>query len=65
MSFVFQLNLDAVWTVIFGVPASKPVSIATRDDFCQDAAVVLLAMIRFMLNQVCWHLFYVLHFEAL
>jgi hypothetical protein len=51
----FQLNLDKVWTVIFGVPASKPVSIAAKEkqtDLCPEAAIVILSMIRSMLNQV-------------
>jgi hypothetical protein len=51
-----QLNLDAVWTVIFGVPASKPVSVIAKEklktELCPDAALVLLALIRHMLNQV-------------
>ena len=50
-----QLNLDAVWTVIFGVPASKPVSVIAKEklktELCPDAALVLLALIRHMLNQ--------------
>lgn len=52
---IFQLNLDAVWTVIFGVPASKPVSIVAKEkhtQLCPDAALVILTMIRTMLNQV-------------
>ncbi|XP_052069301.1 WD repeat and FYVE domain-containing protein 3-like isoform X1 [Mytilus californianus] len=49
-----QLNLDQVWTVIFGVPASKPVSAIAKEkqaELCPDAALVLLALIRHMLNQ--------------
>ncbi|XP_069124433.1 WD repeat and FYVE domain-containing protein 3-like isoform X2 [Argopecten irradians] len=48
-----QLNLDAVWTVIFGVPASKPVSIVAKEkhtELCPDAALVIMSMIRSMLN---------------
>ncbi|CAL1540511.1 unnamed protein product, partial [Lymnaea stagnalis] len=47
------LNVDAVWTVIFGVPASKPMHILSREtvDLCPDAALVLLAMIRYMINE--------------
>ncbi|XP_070185825.1 WD repeat and FYVE domain-containing protein 3-like isoform X2 [Littorina saxatilis] len=49
-----QLSLDAVWTVIFGVPASKPVVVPSREqvDLCPDAAMVILAMVRSMLNQL-------------
>ncbi|XP_076455501.1 WD repeat and FYVE domain-containing protein 3-like isoform X2 [Babylonia areolata] len=49
-----QLSLDSVWTVIFGVPASKPVVVLAREqvDLCPDAAMVILAMIRSMLNQL-------------
>ncbi|XP_061175428.1 WD repeat and FYVE domain-containing protein 3-like isoform X2 [Saccostrea echinata] len=49
-----ELNIDKVWTVIFGVPASKPVSIAAKEkhaDLCPEAAFVILSMIRSMLNQ--------------
>ncbi|XP_056017801.1 WD repeat and FYVE domain-containing protein 3-like isoform X2 [Ostrea edulis] len=49
-----ELNLDKVWTVIFGVPASKPVSIAAKEkqaDLCPEASIVILSMIRSMLNQ--------------
>lgn len=50
---MLQLSLDAVWTVIFGVPASKPVVVAREQvDLCPDAAMVILAMVRSMLNQV-------------
>ncbi|XP_048248442.1 WD repeat and FYVE domain-containing protein 3-like isoform X1 [Haliotis rufescens] len=47
-----RLNLDAVWTVIFGVPASKPVVLLAREkvDLVPDAAFVILSMIRAMLN---------------
>ncbi|KAL5018829.1 hypothetical protein ScPMuIL_004551 [Solemya velum] len=47
-----QFNLDAIWTVIFGVPTSKPV--LTRDtqmDLCAESALVILSMIRSILNQ--------------
>ncbi|KAK7508020.1 hypothetical protein BaRGS_00000985, partial [Batillaria attramentaria] len=49
-----QLSLDSVWTVIFGVPASKPVVVLAREqvDMCPDAAMVILAMVRSMLNQL-------------
>ncbi|XP_035824115.1 WD repeat and FYVE domain-containing protein 3 isoform X2 [Aplysia californica] len=47
------LNIDSVWTVLFGVPASKPMHLLSREgiDLCPDAALVLLAMIRHMLNE--------------
>ncbi|XP_059163899.1 WD repeat and FYVE domain-containing protein 3-like isoform X2 [Physella acuta] len=48
------LNVDAVWTVIFGVSSSKPMHILSREaiDLCPDAALVLLAMIRCMINEM-------------
>ncbi|KAL3875787.1 hypothetical protein ACJMK2_033704 [Sinanodonta woodiana] len=49
-----QLNLDAVWTVIFGAPSSKPASIIAKEtsiDLCPEAALVILAMVRHILNQ--------------
>ncbi|KAI8741991.1 WD repeat and FYVE domain-containing protein 3 isoform X1 [Biomphalaria glabrata] len=47
------LNVDSVWTVIFGVPACKPMHLLSREtiDLCPDAALVLLAMIRQMINE--------------
>lgn len=54
-SLLIQLNLDKVWTVIFGIPANKPVSLTTKEkqaDLCPEAAIVILSMIRSMLNQV-------------
>ncbi|KAH9494853.1 WD repeat and FYVE domain-containing protein 3, partial [Bulinus truncatus] len=48
-----KLSVDSVWTVIFGVPASKPMHLLSREsvDLCPDAALVLLAMIRQMINE--------------
>ncbi|BFZ02583.1 hypothetical protein BsWGS_05621 [Bradybaena similaris] len=48
-----QLSVDSVWTVIFGCPASKPMQSLAREstDLCPDAALVLLAMIRYILNE--------------
>ncbi|XP_041362357.1 WD repeat and FYVE domain-containing protein 3-like isoform X2 [Gigantopelta aegis] len=48
-----ELNLDAIWSVIFGVPASTPVSLIAKEkvELVPDAALVILAMIRSMLNQ--------------
>lgn len=54
-SLLIKLNLDKVWTVIFGIPANKPVSLTTKEkqaDLCPEAAIVILSMIRSMLNQV-------------
>ncbi|ESO89055.1 hypothetical protein LOTGIDRAFT_154132 [Lottia gigantea] len=48
-----ELSLDAVWTVIFGVPASKPVSLLAKEkvELCSEAAIVILAMIRNAVNE--------------
>ncbi|XP_050392525.2 WD repeat and FYVE domain-containing protein 3 [Patella vulgata] len=48
-----ELSLDAVWTVIFGVPASKPVSLLAKErvELCSDAAIVILSMIRNAVNE--------------
>ncbi|XP_074647224.1 WD repeat and FYVE domain-containing protein 3-like [Tubulanus polymorphus] len=49
-----QFDLDSVWTFIFGVPASQTMSSARKDvkpEICPEAALVILAMIRAMLNQ--------------
>ncbi|GFS12293.1 WD repeat and FYVE domain-containing protein 3 [Elysia marginata] len=48
-----NFNVDSVWSVIFGVAASKPMNLITKDsmDVCPDAALVLLAMIRNMTNE--------------
>ena len=56
--FIFQLNLDTVWTVIFNVPISKSVSALMSDNsiqMCSDAALILLAMVRSLLNPVSTH----------
>ena len=52
---LFQLNLDTIWTVIFNVPISKSVSALMSDSsiqMCSDAAIILLAMVRSLLNPV-------------
>lgn len=52
---LFQLNLDVIWTVIFGVPASRPVFMANKEskiEICLEASMVILSMVRSMLNEV-------------
>ena len=52
---IFQLHLDTIWTVIFNVPISKSVSALMSDNsihMCSDAALILLAMVRSLLNPV-------------
>ncbi|XP_064637335.1 WD repeat and FYVE domain-containing protein 3-like isoform X3 [Lineus longissimus] len=47
-------DLDSVWTYIFGVPASQPMTGNRKEakpDICPEATLVILAMIRSMLNQ--------------
>lgn len=49
-----QLNLDVIWTVIFGVPASRPVFMANKEskiEICLEASMVILSMVRSMLNE--------------
>ncbi|GFN82004.1 WD repeat and fyve domain-containing protein 3, partial [Plakobranchus ocellatus] len=48
-----SMNVDSVWSVIFGVPATKPMNLLTKEnvDLCPDAALVLLAMIRNMISE--------------
>ena len=56
MYILFQFNLDTVWTVIFGGVEAKPVIVKGRNhkmELCSEAAAVLLAMVRTLLNQVC------------
>ena len=46
-----KLDLDAIWTYIFGVPASQSVvPIVQKTDLSMDAVVVILGMVRAMLN---------------
>ena len=52
---LFQFDLDSIWQSVFGVPSSQPITAIKRDpkaEMCADGAVVMLAMIRAMLNQV-------------
>lgn len=47
-----KLDLDNVWSFMFGVPASQSVtSLSGRVSLCPEAVTVLLAMVRTMLNQ--------------
>ncbi|KAG1679752.1 WD repeat and FYVE domain-containing protein 3 [Nymphon striatum] len=47
-----QFDLDSIWLYIFGVPASQSASaIANKREICPDVILVLLAMVRYMLNQ--------------
>ncbi|RZF45662.1 hypothetical protein LSTR_LSTR010613 [Laodelphax striatellus] len=47
-----KLDLDNVWSFMFGVPASQSVTaMSGRVNLCPEAVIVLLAMVRTMLNQ--------------
>ena len=49
----FQFDLDSMWTYIYGVPANQRVpSNNAKRELNVEAACVVLAMIRAMLNQV-------------
>ena len=51
--YFFQFDLDSMWTYIYGVPANQRVpSNNAKGDLNVEAACVVLAMIRAMLNQV-------------
>lgn len=65
-----QFDLDSIWTFIFGVPASSATVVGSIHNMCTEAAFLLLAMLRSMLNLVslqascfrnmhprsnCWH----------
>lgn len=47
-----QFDLDSIWTFIFGVPASSGTVVASIHSVCTEAAFLLLAMLRSMLNLV-------------
>lgn len=48
----FQLDLDSIWTFVFGVPASQcATTISGRVSLCPEAAIAILTMVRAMLNQ--------------
>ncbi|KAG7173359.1 WD repeat and FYVE domain-containing protein 3-like [Homarus americanus] len=47
-----KLDLDSIWTFVFGVPASQcATTISGRVSLCPEAAIAILAMVRAMLNQ--------------
>ncbi|XP_068245244.1 WD repeat and FYVE domain-containing protein 3 isoform X2 [Palaemon carinicauda] len=47
-----KLDLDSIWTFVFGVPASQcATTISGRVSLCPEAAIALLAMVRALLNQ--------------
>ncbi len=65
-----QFDLDSIWTFIFGIPASSATVVGSIHNMCTEAAFLLLAMLRSMLNLVslqascfrnmhprsdCWH----------
>ncbi|XP_035247122.1 WD repeat and FYVE domain-containing protein 3 isoform X4 [Anguilla anguilla] len=45
-----QFDLDSIWTFIFGVPASSGAVVGSIHNVCTEAAFLLLAMLRSMLN---------------
>uniref|UniRef100_A0A673H4N5 WD repeat and FYVE domain-containing protein 3-like n=1 Tax=Sinocyclocheilus rhinocerous TaxID=307959 RepID=A0A673H4N5_9TELE len=45
-----QFDLDSIWTFIFGVPASSATVVGSIHNMCTEAAFLLLAMLRSMLN---------------
>jgi len=50
--FPFQLDLDNIWTFLFGMPAGPSVSsLNGKVVVCSEAVTALLGMVRAMLNQ--------------
>ncbi|XP_035766605.1 WD repeat and FYVE domain-containing protein 3 [Neolamprologus brichardi] len=49
-SLQVHFDLDSIWTFIFGVPASSGTVVASIHSVCTEAAFLLLAMLRSMLN---------------
>lgn len=47
-----QFDLDSIWAFIFGVPASSGTVVGSIHSVCTEAAFLLLAMLRSMLNLV-------------
>lgn len=47
-----QFDLDSIWTFIFGMPASSGTVVGSIHSVCTEAAFLLLAMLRSMLNLV-------------
>ncbi|XP_014865507.1 PREDICTED: WD repeat and FYVE domain-containing protein 3, partial [Poecilia mexicana] len=45
-----QFDLDSIWTFIFGMPASSGAVVGSIHSVCTEAAFLLLAMLRSMLN---------------
>ncbi|XP_028851764.1 WD repeat and FYVE domain-containing protein 3 isoform X2 [Denticeps clupeoides] len=45
-----QFDLDSIWSFIFGVPASSATVVGSIHTVCTEAAFLLLAMLRSMLN---------------
>ncbi|KAG5280786.1 hypothetical protein AALO_G00064010 [Alosa alosa] len=45
-----QFDLDSIWSFIFGVPASSATVVNSIHSVCTEAAFLLLAMLRSMLN---------------
>ncbi|XP_035234406.1 WD repeat and FYVE domain-containing protein 3 isoform X2 [Anguilla anguilla] len=45
-----QFDLDSIWTFIFGVPASSGAVAGSIHGVCSEAALLLLAMLRSLLN---------------
>ncbi|XP_077377164.1 WD repeat and FYVE domain-containing protein 3 isoform X1 [Festucalex cinctus] len=49
-SLQVHFDLDSMWTFIFGVPASSATMVGSVHSVCTEAAFLLLAMLRSMLN---------------
>ncbi|XP_024909182.1 WD repeat and FYVE domain-containing protein 3 isoform X1 [Cynoglossus semilaevis] len=49
-SLQVHFDLDSIWTFIFGIPASSGTVLNSIHSFCTEAAFLLLAMLRSMLN---------------
>ncbi len=47
-----QFDLDSIWTFIFGMPASSATVVGSIHNVYTEAAFLLLAMLRSMLNLV-------------
>ncbi|XP_078532420.1 WD repeat and FYVE domain-containing protein 3 isoform X3 [Lissotriton helveticus] len=45
-----QFDLESIWSFIFGVPASSGTVVSSIHNVCTEAALLLLAMLRTMLN---------------
>ncbi|XP_060740179.1 WD repeat and FYVE domain-containing protein 3 isoform X1 [Tachysurus vachellii] len=49
-SLQVHFDLDSIWSFIFGVPASSATVVGSIHNVCTEAAFLLLAMLRSMLN---------------